>query len=61
MSRVRDFLASRAEWRQYWAQLREMEREVGRLAPAEGQAPSAEYTEAGIRSEVEHDRCRDRL
>ena len=50
MSRVRDRLAASAAWRQYGAELTEMDRMPGRLEAAGADPASAKY------SEVRHDR-----
>lgn len=39
-------MSRRAEWREYRAQLRDMDRDLEGLAPREGEAPSAEYAAA---------------
>jgi hypothetical protein len=42
------YLAERRAWKEYDAQLREMDRELDRLEPAKGQNPSVTYTAAWI-------------
>jgi hypothetical protein len=44
----RQYLAERRAWREYDAQLEEMDRELDRLKPAPGQNPSVAHTVAWI-------------